>query len=110
VSGAEQSGGRGLPRAAGPARSAEAIEAWLVARVAAAVALDPLEIDAGEPFVAWGLGSVEAVALSGELEAWLGLRLPATLTWDYPTIRSLAGHLAERAGRRLAARDGPDAP
>jgi phthiocerol/phenolphthiocerol synthesis type-I polyketide synthase D len=35
------------------------------------------------------------VSISGELEHWLGRRLPVTLVWDFPTIELLAKALAE---------------
>src|SRR4029077_12193700 len=35
-----------------------------------------------------------AVALSAELEAWLGFRISPTAAYDHPTIESLSGYLA----------------
>ena len=51
-------------------------------------------IDPREPFTYYGLDSVQAVGLTGDLEIWLGRRLSPTLAWDYPNIESLARHLA----------------
>src|SRR5690348_3732272 len=76
--------------------STEAITNWLVARVAAVAELDPTEVDPREPFIAYGLDSSDAVGMSVDLADWLGLSLPATLTYDFPTIEALARHLAER--------------
>ena len=53
------------------------------------------EIDVRKPFASYGLDSVQAVGMSGALQNWLGVPLPATLAWDFPTIESLAPHLAE---------------
>jgi acyl carrier protein len=72
----------------------ESIEAWLVARISHTLEVAPEEIDPREPFSSFGLDSRTAVRLSGELERWLGRRLPATLIWDYPTIELVAKHLA----------------
>jgi len=38
---------------------------------------------------------VQVARLSGDLEAWLGRELSPSLIYDYPTIESLARHLAE---------------
>lgn len=74
--------------------TAEDIQLWLVAKVAEMVAVDPDEIDITEPFSRFGLDSIAAAGLSGDLEDWLNRRLPPTLVWDYPTIELLAQHLA----------------
>ena len=74
--------------------SARAIQRWLVSHIADLLGDDPASIDIREPFVNYGLGSTDAVILSGDLEAWLGCDLPATLLWDFPTVEALASHLA----------------
>lgn len=73
------------------------IRAWLVAEVAVLVHTGPDEIDPREPFVHYGLGSTQALELAAKLEDWIGLPLTPTLIWDYPSIESLARHLAEPA-------------
>ncbi|ACB75244.1 type I polyketide synthase [Opitutus terrae] len=75
---------------------------WLVEQLAQRLQLDPKQIDAGEPFSRYGLDSMTAVELSGELERWMGRRLPPTLIYDYPSIQALASHL-------VALVDEPDA-
>jgi acyl carrier protein len=72
----------------------QAIETWLTERVSALVGVAPNELDTAQPFAAFGLDSIAAVGLSGELEDWLDVELPATLLWDYPTIATLAQYLA----------------
>jgi acyl carrier protein len=76
--------------------SSRAIQDWIVAWVAKEAKVSPTEVDVREPFVNLGLSSRQAVILSGELEDWLGRRLPASLVWDHPTIEKLADHLAGR--------------
>jgi amino acid adenylation domain-containing protein/thioester reductase-like protein len=71
-----------------------AIEAWLIHQIAARIGLPPSEVDPHEPFTYYGLDSVEAVGLTGDLEIWLGRSLSPTLAWDYPNISRLAHHLA----------------
>lgn len=72
----------------------EAVEAWLKARIAEATEMSADDVDIDQPFSYYGMDSIVAVGLSGELEDWLGVKLSPTLTWDFPTIRLLAKHLA----------------
>jgi acyl carrier protein len=82
--------------------SARAIQRWLITHIAQLLGEDQASIDVGEPFVNYGLGSTDAVILSGDLEAWLGRDLPATLLWDFPTIAALASYLAEAPAQAAA--------
>ena len=91
----------------GRPKDREAIQAWLIKRVSAALSLNPDEIDVRETFSSFGLDSRTAVSLSGDQERWLGRRLPPTLVWDYPTIDALARHL-DAAGSPSAS--GADSP
>jgi len=81
-------------RALKASRKEEEIQAWLVAKVAELVKINPAEIDVTGPFSSYGIGSVAAVGLTGELGERLGRRLSPTLAYDYPTIKALAHHLA----------------
>lgn len=76
-------------------KTAPEIEAWLRREVSSLVGIPEDEINVGEEFASFGLGSVQSVTLAGELQEFLGFRLSATLVWDYPTINAMAGHLAE---------------
>jgi acyl transferase domain-containing protein/acyl carrier protein len=76
-------------------RSTEVIEKWLVGKIASLIGVESQEIDVREPFASYGLGSMEAVSLAGELGDWLGRKVPADLAYEYPTIESLARHLSE---------------
>ncbi|WP_394821763.1 acyl carrier protein [Pendulispora albinea] len=78
--------------------SEEAIREWLACAVAKALKSDPHDLRPDVRFDRYGLDSVAAVELTGELEAWLGRRLPPTLLYDYPTIGAVSAHLANDAG------------
>ncbi|HMB08389.1 MAG TPA: beta-ketoacyl synthase N-terminal-like domain-containing protein, partial [Isosphaeraceae bacterium] len=78
----------------GPDASASAIARWLAERIARPLGVDPSRIDPRAPFASFGLGSLEAVNLAGELQDWLGRALTPTLAYEYPTIEALARHLA----------------
>jgi hypothetical protein len=49
---------------------AEVIQAWLVAKLSERLGIESHEIDIREPFASYGLGSMEAVSLAGELAEW----------------------------------------
>ncbi len=74
--------------------SAEVIEKWLVDKLSELLGVAPEEIDVREPFASYGMGSTEAVSLSGELGDWLGQKVPADLAYEFPTIETLARHLS----------------
>ena len=92
----------------GESYSADVIEKWLLAKLSELLGVDPREIDIREPFASYGMGSTEAVSLSGELGDWLGQRVPADLAYEFPTIESLARHLSGSANESLSA-DGVEA-
>lgn len=93
-----------------PTRSAADVTAWLIERLAADLEIPTAEIIATEPFAYYGLDSVHAIRLATALEEWLGLDLPPTLAYEYPTIDALARYLVgetadaqdEPAGERIA--------
>jgi acyl carrier protein len=73
----------------------EEIQTWLITHLAELMRVSPDEVHVQEPFTNFGLNSIDAVSLSGDLEDYLNRPLPATLLWDYPTIEKLSRHLSE---------------
>jgi 8-amino-7-oxononanoate synthase len=74
-------------------QTAASLETWLANKLAEVLQTSAGDLDLDRDFADYGLDSVEAVNLSGELENFLGKRLSPTLLWDYPTIASLAEYL-----------------
>lgn len=71
------------------------IQDWLIIRIAELLHKDAAAIDTRELFSNYGLSSIDAVTLSGELEEFTGLRLSPTITFDYPNIITLSNYLSE---------------
>ncbi len=85
-------------------RTPEEVQEWFLSYLAETLQIPPDRIDVTAPFEVLGLDSVTAVGMSGDLQGWLGFPVDPTVVFDYPTIESLAGHLAE-----CSRREGPSA-
>ncbi|HTN92005.1 MAG TPA: type I polyketide synthase, partial [Sorangium sp.] len=77
-----------------PLSTAAEIQRWLTERIAERSGVPPHSIDTSSRFSHCGLDSMAATALLAALGTTLGRRLHPTLMWEYPTIESLARHLA----------------
>ncbi|MGD8122883.1 aminotransferase class I/II-fold pyridoxal phosphate-dependent enzyme [Vibrio sp. TRT 2004] len=67
---------------------------WLAKRIAEENSISVNDIDINQPFLQYGLDSVKAVGICGELENEFGFDVPVALVWEYPTISSLSEYLA----------------
>ncbi|AGL16390.1 type I polyketide synthase [Actinoplanes sp. N902-109] len=61
--------------------------------------------DLGQPMDSYGLDSLRATAMAGQLSEQLGISVPASFAWDHPTLDALAVALAAETGA-----DAPAAP
>ncbi|ESA33424.1 phosphopantetheine-binding protein [Leptolyngbya sp. Heron Island J] len=77
--------------------TADTIETWLCEQLAASLNVTLETIDPDVPFDSYGLDSTEVIGLSGDLEEWLQQKVSPTLLYDYPTVATLAEHLADRS-------------
>ncbi|MBS2549394.1 acyltransferase domain-containing protein [Catenulispora sp. NL8] len=94
--GAEQSGREliaALP--SGPERRA-ALEGAVRDAIAKVVRIAPDRVEANRPLRTLGLDSLLALELSNRLGRIYGIRLSATLAYNYPTVQEMAPFLAER--------------
>lgn len=60
-----------------------------------------------QPFGTLGLDSLMAIELRNQLESEVGLKLSATVAWNYPTVRELGAYVLDRL--RLGPTAAPDA-
>ena len=82
-------------------RSTPASRRSLVLDFVSSVAARVLRIPGGRldveaPLSTLGMDSLMGLELRNRIEAALGIRIPATLLWTYPTAAALAGYLAEQ--------------
>ena len=69
------------------------VRQWLISNIAAVLEIAPDSIDVNRDLDELGMDSMQAVCLSGDLEAWLGLEISETALWDYPTIESMCDYI-----------------
>lgn len=70
------------------------LEDWLIEQLAGQLKVPKKDIDPVRRLEEYGLDSLEAVALTGEIEAKLGRTVDPTILWDYPSVRAVAMFLA----------------
>jgi myxalamid-type polyketide synthase MxaD len=85
-----------LAAAPSGAERAALLETVLQDHVARVLKQPVARIELTRPLRAMGLDSLMALELRNRLETLTGLRLPATLAWNYPTILDIVPFLASR--------------
>ncbi len=73
----------------------ETIRQWLIERIAS-LSRRPIAAVAAAGRRPIALDSIGSVALAADLAEWLGIELPETLVYDYPTLDALTDHLQRR--------------
>jgi 1-acyl-sn-glycerol-3-phosphate acyltransferase len=80
-----------------PGKSREEIQSWLQTAIASELRLAPGSLDVTRPFAFYGVDSLTAATLAGDLEEWLGHQLPPDVALARATIASLADRLSDRS-------------
>ncbi|WP_225888940.1 non-ribosomal peptide synthase/polyketide synthase [Myxococcus xanthus] len=80
----------------------EALEAWLLARIASRLRVRPEELATDAPITSFGLDSLGAVELANDVEA-LGVALRMEVLLQGPTVRELARTLFAARGKSVGA-------
>jgi acyl carrier protein len=80
--------------------TSENIRSWLVGRVAHYLNEPPETLDPEAPLIDYGLDSVYAFALCGEIEDTLGVTIEPTLIWDVENISDLTDRILDLATGR----------
>ncbi|WP_437313181.1 type I polyketide synthase [Sorangium sp. So ce385] len=80
--------------AAEPGARGGLLEPLLRAQVSQVLRLPEGKIEADAPLTSLGMNSLMGLELRNRIEAMLGITVPATLLWTYPTVAALSGHLA----------------
>jgi NAD(P)-dependent dehydrogenase (short-subunit alcohol dehydrogenase family)/acyl carrier protein len=86
------------------------LENLLTDQIGFVLQLDPSRIDRLAPLQSLGLDSLTSLELRNRLEALVGVKLPATVTFTYPTLEALARHLLDQLGLVFASTPAPSAP
>jgi phthiocerol/phenolphthiocerol synthesis type-I polyketide synthase D len=76
------------------ARSQQEIEAWLAREIADVIGVPDDQVERDRNFLELGVSSRRVVSISGRLQKWLGVKVPPTIVFEYPTIEALAAHLS----------------
>ncbi|RKN41218.1 acyl carrier protein [Streptomyces hoynatensis] len=78
------------PAESAPAAQTKELEEFITAKVAHYLQTSQDAIDPELSLTEYGLDSLYAVSLCGDIEDAFHTSVPLTLIWDYDTVRSLA--------------------
>jgi acyl carrier protein len=71
------------------------VQEWLVNKISSLTGINEKNINLTRPLSEYGLDSIHAVGLSGDIEEWTGLSIEPTIVWDYPSIELLSHYLVD---------------
>jgi acyl carrier protein len=83
----------------------EAIEDWLIQRIALRLGIPAAQVHTTTSFLEFGLGSVDAVELAADLEYQMARRIAPTAVYNHPNIAAMAQWLAHSSERNDPALD-----
>ncbi|MHB9864467.1 acyl carrier protein [Streptomyces sp. YIM S03343] len=72
------------------------LQQWLTTHLAVYLDRLPESIEATVPLAEYGMDSVCALSLCGDIEDDFGLIVDPSLAWDHPTVAQLAAYLRSR--------------
>ncbi|WP_051791017.1 acyl carrier protein [Amycolatopsis jejuensis] len=81
------------PEQVSPAIDRHRLATWLTGRIAGYLQMAPENIDSSVPLPEYGLDSLHAVAVCGEIEDEFGLVVDPTVLWDNPSVDALSAAL-----------------
>jgi acyl carrier protein len=88
-----------LPAKPGPDDHAAILaetEAWMTQWLIARAGVVPGDVELDKPFADYGLDSMTAVEMSGEIEDWSDVELTPIIAWNYPTVSRLSEFIAQQ--------------
>ena len=71
----------------------EQLRKWVLTRLSQHIGSPARTIDIRQPFARYGIDSLKAVRITGELEEYLGRTIAPTLLFDYPNVAALTRYL-----------------
>jgi acyl carrier protein len=82
-----------------------AMREWLVQRLSGYLGKSAVELDPQVPLAEYGMSSVDALSLCGDLEDELRIYVDPILVWERPTVDELVVHLAALQATSVAVAD-----
>lgn len=83
-------------------------ESWMTQWLVARAGVVPGDVELDKPFADYGLDSMTAVEMSGEIEDWSGVELTPIVAWNYPTVSRLSEFIAQQIVGTAATTDPPN--
>jgi acyl carrier protein len=73
-----------------------AVESWMTEWLIARAGVQPSDVDLERSFADYGLDSMTAVEMSGEIEDWSGVELTPVVAWNHPTVARLSSFIVDQ--------------